>query len=111
MNEKVRESQYTAEVNEGINVVMQETKNLASLVSEKVQNVQVGQNVKDIGSKIGATAKSVNSKNLILSDKFLQGWMGALSMFQKLTGKEQPQSNVVIEGNLETVYSVENPTR
>ncbi len=36
--------------------------------------------------------------------------MGAFSMFQKLTGKEEPQANVVIEGNLETVYSVENPS-
>ncbi len=60
MNEKVRDSGYTAEVNDGINAVMQETKNFASFVSEKMQNVQVNQSVKDVGSKIGAAAKSVN---------------------------------------------------
>jgi len=99
MNERLQESNFVAEANGGMKIVtdmfVQESKNIASFVSGKVQNANVGQNVKDIGSKIGATAKS--------------GWMGALGMFQKLTGKEEPQPTI-IEGNLETVYSVENPT-
>jgi len=99
MNERLQESSYVSEANGGIKIVsemfVQETKNIASFMSEKAQNVNVPQNVKDIGSKIGATAKS--------------GWMGALGMFQRLTGKEEPQPTI-IEGNLETVYSVENPT-